>query len=107
MKMREVSTKCAKNYRKQDSISVPGTSPLEDFRYHLNLVFTNHFRTTEYDTKSIFKRNLTGLNSEFSFSQTGCHTNFKELSLPYWVTSVEIGFFKEELLQKKHPMKCF
>ena len=36
-----------------------------------------------YDT--IFKRSLTGLNSEFSFSGTGCHTKIKELSLPNYL----------------------
>ena len=32
-----------------------------------------------------FKQSLTGLNSEFSFSQTGCHSKIKELSLPYYL----------------------
>ena len=31
-------------------------------------IFTNHSAWAEYDTRSIFKRSLTGLNSEFSFS---------------------------------------
>ena len=31
-------------------------------------IFTNHSARAGYDTGSIFKRNLTGLNSEFSFS---------------------------------------
>ena len=31
-------------------------------------VFTNPSARAEWDTRSIFKRNLTGLNSEFSFS---------------------------------------
>ena len=34
---------------------------------------------------SIIKRSLTGLNSEFSFSKTGCHTKFKEYSLLYYL----------------------
>ena len=33
-----------------------------------------------------FKRNLTGLNSEFSFSLTGCLTKDEEPSLPYYLT---------------------
>ena len=39
-----------------------------------------------YDTRSIFKRSLTGLNSEFSFSQTSCLTKAEEPSLPYYFT---------------------
>ena len=40
----------------------------------------------EYDTKSIFKRNTAGLNSEFSFSQTGWLTKAKEHSLSYYLS---------------------
>ena len=36
------------------------------------------------DTRSIFKRSLTGLNSEFSFSKTSCLAKAKELSLSYY-----------------------
>ena len=32
------------------------------------IIFTNPSARTGYDTRSIFKRSLTGLNSEFSFS---------------------------------------
>ena len=35
------------------------------------------------DTRSIFKRSLTGLNSEFSFSLTSFPTKAEEPSLPY------------------------
>ena len=38
-----------------------------------------------YDTRSIFKRSLTGLNSEFSFSYTGCLTKAEVPSLPYYL----------------------
>ena len=31
-------------------------------------IFTNPSARAEYDTRSLFKRSLTGLNSEFSFS---------------------------------------
>ena len=31
------------------------------------IIFTNLSTRAEYDTRSIFKRSLTGLNSEFSF----------------------------------------
>ena len=32
------------------------------------IIFTNASAQVEYDTKSVFKQSLTGLNSEFSFS---------------------------------------
>ena len=38
-----------------------------------------------YNTRSIFKRSLTGLNSEFSFSYTSCLTKAEEISLPYYL----------------------
>ena len=38
-----------------------------------------------YDTRSIFKRSLTGLNSEFSFSETSYLTKAEELSQPYYL----------------------
>ena len=37
-----------------------------------------------WDTRSIFKLSLAGLNSEFSFSYTGCLTKTKENILPYY-----------------------
>ena len=45
-------------------------------------VFTNSSAQTGCNTRSIFKRSLTGLNSEFSFSYTGCLTKAKNPSLP-------------------------
>ena len=38
-----------------------------------------------YDTRSIFKRSLTGFNSEFSFSETCCLNKVEESSLPYYL----------------------
>ena len=38
-------------------------------------------------TQSIFKNNLTGLNSKFSY-QIGCHTKVKDPSLPYYLLIV-------------------
>ena len=32
-----------------------------------------------------FKLSLTGLNSEFSFFKTGCHTKIKKPNLPYYL----------------------
>ena len=38
-----------------------------------------------YDTRSVFKRSLTGLNSEFSFSKTCCLTKAEEPSMSYYL----------------------
>ena len=48
-------------------------------------IFTNPSARAGYDTKSIFKRSLTGLNSEFSFSETSCLTKAEEHSLSYYL----------------------
>ena len=40
---------------------------------------------TGYDIRSIFKRSLTGLNTEFSFSKSSCLTKAEEPSLPYYL----------------------
>ena len=44
--------------------------PTKQQRYghYLFIIFTNSFAQVGNDTRSIFKRSLTGLNSEFSFS---------------------------------------
>ena len=47
-------------------------------------VFTNPSVRAGYD-RSIFKRSLMGLNSEFSFSQTSCLTKAEWPSLPYYL----------------------
>ena len=44
-------------------------------------LFTNPSARAGYDTRSIFKRSLTGLNSEFSF----CLTKAEEPSLSYYL----------------------
>ena len=65
-----------------------------DLARGLLYVFTNSSRQVGCDTRLIFRRSLTGLNSEFSFS-TGCLTKVKEPSLPhYLLTAGEriIGF---------------
>ena len=46
-------------------------------------IYTNSPAQAGYDTRSIFKRSLTGLISEFSFSLTSCPTKAEEPSLPY------------------------
>ena len=42
------------------------------------MYLTKPFLRAECDTRSIFKRSLTGLNSDFSFSRTGCSSKVKE-----------------------------
>ena len=49
------------------------------------IIFTNISARAGYDTRSIFKRSLTGLNSEFSFSYTSCLTKAEEPSPPYYL----------------------
>ena len=52
----------------------------------INIVlFTNPSARAGYDTRSIFKRSLTGLNSEFSFSDKSCLTKAEEPSLSYYL----------------------
>ena len=48
-------------------------------------IFTNPSARAGYDTRSIFKQNLTGLNSEFSFSKTSCLAKAEEPSLSYYL----------------------
>ena len=48
-------------------------------------IFTNTSARAGYDTRSIFNRSLTGLNSEFSFSKTSCLTKTEEPSLLYYL----------------------
>ena len=48
--------------------------------------FVNPSARAEYDTRSIFKRSLTGFNSEFSFSKTSCLTEAEEHSLPNYLS---------------------
>ena len=48
-------------------------------------IFTNPSARAGYDTRSIFKRSLTGLNSEFFFSYTSCLTKTEDPSLPYYL----------------------
>ena len=53
-------------------------------------IFTNISARGGYDTRLIFKRSLTGLNSEFSFSLTSCLTKAEEPRLPYYL-SIAVG----------------
>ena len=55
-------------------------------------VFTNSPARVGCDTRSVFKRSSTTLNSEFSFSKTGCYGKVKE---PFYLSVPEgriIGF---------------
>ena len=49
------------------------------------VLFTNPSARAGYDTRSVFKRSLTGLNSEFSFSRTSCLTKAEEPSPSYYL----------------------
>ena len=48
-------------------------------------IFTNPSTRAGYDTWSIFKQSLTGLNLEFSFSYTSHLTKAEEPSLPHYL----------------------
>ena len=65
------------------------------YMLELNILFTNPFAQAGYDTRSILKWSLTGLNLEFSFSQTNCLTKAEETSLSYYLSIARgriIGF---------------
>ena len=49
------------------------------------IIFTSPSARAGYDTRSIFKWSLQGLNSELSFSYTSCLTKAEETSLPYYL----------------------
>ena len=49
------------------------------------IIFTNPSARAGYDTRSIFKWSLTGLNSEFSFSLISCLTKAEEPNLSYYL----------------------
>ena len=49
------------------------------------ILFTNPSARAGYDTRSIFKQSLTGLNSEYSFSLTSCLTKAEDPSLSYYL----------------------
>ena len=49
------------------------------------ILFTNPSSRAGYDTWSIFKWSLTGLNSQFSFSLTSCLNKAEESSLSYYL----------------------
>ena len=50
-------------------------------------IYTNTSAPAGYDTRSIFKHSITGLNSEFS--SNSCLTKAEELSLPYYLSKAE------------------
>ena len=49
------------------------------------MIFTNPSARAGYDTRSIFKRSLTGLNSEYSLFLTSCLIKAEKPSLPYYL----------------------
>ena len=53
--------------------------------WNVLIIFPNPSAGAGYDTRSIFKRSLTGLNLEFSFSRTSFLTKAKGPSLLYYL----------------------
>ena len=49
------------------------------------IIFTNPSARAGFDTMSIFRPSLTGLNSDFSFSLTSCLTKAEDPCLPYYL----------------------
>ena len=49
------------------------------------IIFINPSVRAGYDTRSIFKPSLTGLNSKYSFSETSCLTKAEEPILSYYL----------------------
>ena len=68
-----------------DIIHTPTPFPAWGFIMTRVIQYTNPSALAGYDTRSIFKRSLTGLNSEFSFSLTSCLTKAEEPSLSYYL----------------------
>ena len=64
-------------------------SEFKPVKLHLKIIelilFTNPSARAGYDTRSIFKRSLTGLSSEFSFSLTSCLNKAEEPIIPYYL----------------------
>ena len=56
------------------------TLSFQEIIYIYIYIYTNPSTRVVYNTRSISKRSLTGLNVGFSFSLTGCHTKIKEHS---------------------------
>ena len=48
-------------------------------------LFPPYLERAECDTRPIFKRCLTGLNSAFSFAENSNHAKVKDLCLPYYL----------------------
>ena len=48
-------------------------------------VFTTTLHMQNVTQRQSLRKNLTGLNSNLSFSKTGCHTRFKDLSQCYYL----------------------
>ena len=70
------------------SIAIPAQVTLNQclwIPFHKIFIFTNPSARAGYDTRSIFKRSLTGLNSEFSFSKISCLIKAEEPSLPCYL----------------------
>ena len=57
------------------------TSPLTSQYFKLFMYFLNTFTQAGCDIRSVFNQISSGLNSDFSFFNTSCHTKIKEPSL--------------------------
>ena len=58
-------------------------------KWLIECIYPNSRPQISCNTRSIFKRNITGSNSEFSFSLTGCRKKVKHLSRFYYLLMTE------------------
>ena len=73
------------NANPKDSTTQPRGNQRKRKKFKRLSYLPNPSARAGYDTRSIFKRRLTGLNSEFSFSYTSCLTKAEEISLSYYL----------------------
>ena len=64
----KLETTCCLSKSKERLSANPGVKNSQEIIIIIMIIFTNSSARAGYDTRSIFKRSLTGLNSEFSFS---------------------------------------
>ena len=91
--IQQAEIKAIKIYKRKSSSEIPNNVGffLNNNSLHKYIIFSqqsylpNPSARAGYDTRSIFKRSLTGLNSELSFSSTSCLTKAEEPRLPCYL----------------------
>ena len=97
LKLHEVSFENVEDIEINTAVKFPAISKSEfqkcfkQLRNHWNMFLLNPSVRTRYDTKSILKQDLTGLNSGFAFSKICCHIKVKEPNMLYNLPIAEGG----------------